>query len=101
MGMFDWVVGVPEMKCECGETLSGWQTKDADCQLEKIHFTWIANFYTNCKKCNLWYEFSREGRFEDQDWTIPRPGITLDDFFDISEKRRKDWEEIRHSTPKQ
>lgn len=80
MGLFDWVVGVPEMNCDCGERLVGWQTKDANCHLIKIHFTWVHNFYTSCVKCKKWWEFYRDGYFEDKDWTVPKEGISFENF---------------------
>ena len=80
MGMFDWIVGVPEMKCDCGKTLSDWQSKDGNCRLAEIHFNWVGKFYTSCDKCNKWWEFSRNSKFEGVNYKIPKDNTTIYDF---------------------
>ncbi len=66
MGMFDYVVGVPEVLCpNCGKKVKGWQSKDGPCELVRLHFSAVDRFYTNCDKgkhtgsgCGRWIEFS-------------------------------------------
>lgn len=61
MGMFDYVVDVPEVDCpKCGAKLNAWQSKDGPCDLEEIEYWKVENFYTNCHKCRTWVEFNRE-----------------------------------------
>lgn len=58
MGMFDWVN--VQIKCpKCGNTVKDFQTKDSSCGLEIIDPTYITNFYSPCRHCNNWIEFSR------------------------------------------
>ena len=59
MGMFDWVKY--EMDCpNCGEKISGFQSKDGMCILAELDFRDVNNFYTSCGKCDTWIEFDRE-----------------------------------------
>ena len=61
MGMFDWITHVPETDCpNCGEPLSGWQSKDGKCQLKSIPYWHVDVFYTSCDNCNEWVEFQKE-----------------------------------------
>lgn len=59
MGMFDDIEGVPVIPCmKCGKPIDGgWQSKDADCQMDKIPFWHVRNFYTFCRDCRTWHEF--------------------------------------------
>lgn len=73
MGLFDCVTGVPEVLCpKCGAPVTGWQTKDAGCFMEDVHFSEVNNFYAICKAglgdptkplsvtmkgCGTWIEF--------------------------------------------
>ena len=57
MGMFDYVNF--EMPCpNCGTLLTDFQSKDAECTMDKIEPDGIGNFYCLCK-CRHWVEFSR------------------------------------------
>ena len=57
MGMFDDVHF--KMDCPvCGEKLSGFQTKDANCELEMIEPDGLCHFYSSCK-CGAWIDFRR------------------------------------------
>lgn len=58
MGMFDHVHF--EMDCpNCGTRVTGFQSKDYTCELETIEPDALQNFYSSCKKCKAWIEFSR------------------------------------------
>ena len=57
MGMFDYVNF--EMKCPtCGEVARDFQTKDEDCDLDRIEPDGLMNFYCLCQ-CRTWIEFTR------------------------------------------
>lgn len=60
MGMFDWIEGVPEMPCpKCGRPLDSWQSKDGPCEMERLHFSEVDNFYTLCSdRCGEFVEFA-------------------------------------------
>lgn len=59
MGMFDYV-NVESMPCpDCGAPLTGWQSKDGGCDLANIDPDTLTCFYTSCKTCRRWVEFSR------------------------------------------
>ena len=61
MGMFDYVTVEPEQYCRnCGAELNGWQSKDGGCCLDRIHFSFVRNFYTDCNVCHHWHEFVRK-----------------------------------------
>lgn len=61
MGMFDYIVDVPEVECpDCGEPVTGWQSKDDICDLQKIPYWQVDNFYTFCDNCKCWIEFNRK-----------------------------------------
>ena len=58
MGMFDYVHF--EMDCPtCGHRLTTFQSKDADCTMDRIEPDSLSNFYESCHKCKTWVEFSR------------------------------------------
>lgn len=70
MGMFDDITDVPPMNCrKCGTPLEGWQSKDGPCELEKLPYWEVSNFYTSCHKvvsddplrryCGEWHEYVR------------------------------------------
>lgn len=58
MGMFDYVKA-PPVTCLCGEEVSGWQSKDADCFLEHIEPWQVDRFYSTCSACGRRHEFLR------------------------------------------
>lgn len=61
MGMFDWVINVPDTYCvQCEQPLEGWQTKDHIGGCLDIDYKKITNFYTFCEKCRTWHEYQRE-----------------------------------------
>ena len=59
MGMFDWVRFKHECP-NCGELLTGFQTKDEYCVLEQVKPHKVKNFYTNCRNCDVWIDFYKE-----------------------------------------
>lgn len=57
MGMFDYV----NFECDCskcGERVTGFQSKDRDCELETREIAEVDNFYTTCV-CGVWVAFQR------------------------------------------
>ena len=70
MGMFDYVK-TPDISCpRCGALVTGFQSKDLGCDLVEVDFTEVQEFYSSCKKCDLWMLFKRK---------LP-PATSLDDF---------------------
>lgn len=58
MGMFDDVHF--EMNCpKCGAMVKGFQSKDLDCTLDLVEPDALQNFYSSCRSCKAWIEFSR------------------------------------------
>jgi len=58
MGMFDWVHF--EIDCpNCGSPVTGFQSTDFICIMETIEPDALQNFYSSCKECKAWIEFSR------------------------------------------
>jgi len=84
MGIFDYVVGVPEIKCrKCGQLLTDWQTKHEFSQLRKIHWSRVERFYTCCDNCKEWHEFRRGDEFslsDTEDVTAPLSSIKFEDY---------------------
>jgi hypothetical protein len=75
MGMFDYITGVPEVKCrKCGEPVTHWQSKDGECHLMKLAFWEVQNFYSACSKCKTWHEFRCKTP------PLPRPKKPFSDF---------------------
>ena len=57
MGMYDDIVY--EANCtECGTALKGFQSKDGPCTLETLTPDKVDFFYTYCRKCKTWFDFS-------------------------------------------
>ncbi len=57
MGMFDRV----NFECicpVCHAKVDGFQSKSGRCELDTIEPTEIANFYSSCKKCGCWIEYT-------------------------------------------
>ena len=80
MGMFDYVVGVPETKCQkCGNILGDWQSKDGPRKMIKVHFTRICEFHTICSSCGEWHQFE-SNKLCDPDWTDPKDGVYISSF---------------------
>jgi hypothetical protein len=70
MGMFDDITDVPPLNCrKCGAPVSNWQSKDGDCQLEKIPYWEVRDFYSMCsnEKCREWHQYHLK------EPAIPRP----------------------------
>lgn len=90
MGMFDDITDVPVLNCRrCGHPLSGWQSKDGECALDKIPYWEVRNFYVMChnkikgKECCEWHEYQlREPNhprpISDYDLLPARSGFTDD-----------------------
>lgn len=73
MGMFDYV-NAPGLTCgKCEEPISGFQSKDRDCELDRLEFWQVDNFYTLCRKCGAWNEWEKKPPLEN------RP-LDLDDY---------------------
>lgn len=61
MGMFDWVVDVPLVKCPtCDLVVEGWQTKSLGCNLGSIPFGDVPYFYGYCDGCQTEVTFTRK-----------------------------------------
>lgn len=58
MGMFDEVNFVTACP-ECGAQMAGFQSKDRACLLEKVEPDSLLNFYSFCRGCGAWVEFTR------------------------------------------
>jgi hypothetical protein len=84
MGMFDYVKF--SCKCpNCGEEISGFQSKDSSCLMDEIEFNQVDNFYTSCGKCGAWIEF----------FLKERPKYTIKDYECMFRERDKDiWHKI-------
>jgi len=57
MGMYDYV----DYECvcpNCKQKVSGFQSKDAECELALVTPIDVNNFYTSCN-CGAWLEFNR------------------------------------------
>lgn len=59
MGMFDDVNFVTVCP-QCGARMDGFQSKDLDCQLDRVEPDSLVNFYSSCHGCNTWVEFTRK-----------------------------------------
>lgn len=58
MGMFDEVNFA--MDCpECGHRIDGFQTKDLACRMDTVEPDSLLNFYSACRGCGAWVEFTR------------------------------------------
>ena len=77
MGMFDYVNY--EMGCpECGSKVSDFQSKDGMCILGELEYWEVDNFYSQCKNCHLWIDFSRE---------TPKEKVPIENFTMATSKR--------------
>jgi len=57
MGMFDWIKY--EMSCpKCRAKVKGFQSKDGPCILAELEYWEVDNFYSSCKGCGAWIEFT-------------------------------------------
>lgn len=57
MGMFDYVNF--EINCPvCSSKVTGFQSKDKNCDLLCLEFWQVDNFYSSCDKCGAWIEFN-------------------------------------------
>jgi len=54
MGMFDYECSCPV----CHGKVDGFQTKSGDCLLKTLNPREADNFYSSCKKCGCWIEFT-------------------------------------------
>lgn len=56
MGMYDEVEY--ETTCHvCGAKVDGFQSKDGECNLDKLQPSQVRNFYSMCPECDEWIEF--------------------------------------------
>ena len=62
MGMFDYVEFSTKCK-KCGETVTGFQTKDSRCRLDylKVSDSHLEHFYSSCDSCGEWIDVYKEG----------------------------------------
>jgi hypothetical protein len=68
MGMYDEITDVPPLPCrKCGTLVLNWQSKDAGCQLARIPYWEVGQFYAACPKCHEWHQY------ELKQPAIPRP----------------------------
>lgn len=58
MGLFNWVA-VRVACASCGEMNEGFQTKDGDVGCITVPVESVANFYTQCRGCRKWIEYTR------------------------------------------
>ena len=60
MGMYD-RVKAPTLPCKkCGERLSDWQSKDADCECEEVGMGEVDCFYDWCDNCKTMNTYRRK-----------------------------------------
>ena len=58
MGMFNYV----DFECECpqcGDTITGFQTKDGNLVMKTVHPNSVGSFYSSCDNCGRWVDFVR------------------------------------------
>ena len=58
MGMFDYI----DYECVCPvchNKVDSFQSKHGICELETLKPQEVNNFYSSCKKCGCWLEFTR------------------------------------------
>lgn len=67
MGMYDNVIA-PNVLCQCGALVDGWQSKDGPCTLDDVHINDVDNFYSHCRSCGKWFHFIRK---EPKQRTVP------------------------------
>lgn len=61
MGMFDYINF--SCKCpNCGNDVTGFQSKDGNCMCEIIEPITVSNFYSKCDDCDFWIEFHEKPR---------------------------------------
>lgn len=76
--MFDYVK-TPEIPCpDCGEPLTGFQSKDGPCQLEEVDFWQVDFFYTHCQECKRSVSFLRD---------TPKPEVPLTHYRIVGDTR--------------
>ena len=58
MGMFDYIKLT--IKCpKCGARVDGFQSKDNGCYMTTLDYWEVNNFYSDCEKCGLEFNFNR------------------------------------------
>jgi uncharacterized protein (UPF0212 family) len=61
MGMYDEIKF--KTNCpNCNAEVNSFQSKDGACNLEKLNYCEVDRFYTICKNCEAWIEYSIEQR---------------------------------------
>lgn len=82
MGMFDYIKDVT-VKCPfCDERVSGFQSKDRDCELKSLSFDEVNYFCAACHNCEAWLSF----RYDPPD----APQRKLSDYTFTAEERFPD-----------
>jgi hypothetical protein len=67
--MYDHVDAPPITCPKCGKKISGWQSKDAGCDLDTVSIKDVREFYSSCP-CGIWAQYN-----------LKRPvSVTMDDF---------------------
>lgn len=80
MGLHDNVVGVPEIKCDCGAIVDSWQSKSGPRQHLSVHYSRVSDFYAFCQLCNKRVSFQKKSRLPDAYLSSPIEGVTMNDF---------------------
>lgn len=85
MGMFDYVsCKIPCAKC--GHMITGWQSKDSYCELSTISPDNVDTFYSDCKNCGHWNEFTRESKPREKETHV----FSLEEVLAMGFKRHED-----------
>ena len=59
MGMFDWINY--EAPCpRCGKKVTGWQSKNGNCELNTLEPYEVEFFYSMCDSCKTWIDIQVE-----------------------------------------
>ena len=58
MGMFDDIEGLTHKCPECGTVITGFQSKSGPCELLRLKYWMVDDFYAWCKNCGLRIRFT-------------------------------------------
>lgn len=91
MGLFSYV----DFQCDCpscGVKVTEFQTKDGLCCMEVVNPWEVVNFYTSCKSCGAWIEYTKKSE-KPEAWDLLKKCyaalITGDDDSDLIAKLDK------------